>query len=220
MHKITIFILTASLLFATAIPAQAWKSVQSGDRNFERAWRAYSSLQTDKADGYFSKSAAAYSDALKEDPPSRTARFPSTLAKAGISFYYAARYQECVDTMKLALSRDKRMWEPTLYTALSYARLGDSENTIKTLENFVTSLSSQRIISDAAALQIKALEAGSASPEAIADTLDTATQKQFIENISRNNSPRDVGLTAERCNGTYWWRRNMAPCHSSGIVSD
>jgi len=220
MHRITITILTAILLLATVAPAQAWRSVQNGDKNFERAWRTYSSRQTDKADGYFARSAEAYSDALKDDPPSRTARFPSTLAKAGISFYYAKRYQECVNTMKLTLTRDKRMWEPALYTALSYARLGDSENTIKTLQNFVTSLSSQRIISDAAVIQIKALETGTATLDSAADALDAATQQQFIENINRNNSPRDIGLTAERCNGTYWWRRNMAPCHSSGIVSD
>ncbi|BDQ38633.1 hypothetical protein SYK_29930 [Pseudodesulfovibrio nedwellii] len=220
MHRFTITILTAILLLATVAPAQAWRSIQNGDKNFERAWRTYTTQQTAKSDGYFVRSADAYSDGLKADPPSRTARFPSTLAKAGISFYYAKRYQECVDTMKVTLTRDKRMWEPALYTALSYARLGDSENTIKTLQTFVTSLSSQRIISDAAVLQVKDLEAGTANLDNVADALDAATQKQFIENISRNNSPRDIGLTAERCNGAYWWRRNMAPCHSSGIVSD
>lgn len=220
MHRFTIAILTAILLFAAAAPAQAWRSVQNGDRNFERAWRTYTTQQTAKAEGYFIRAADSYSDALKADPPSRTTRFPSTLAKAGISFYHAKRYQECVDTMKVTLTRDKRMWEPGLYTALSYARLGDSENTIKALQAFVTSLSSQRIISDAAMLQIKSLEAGTTDISNVADALDAATQKQFIENISRNNSPRDIGLTAERCNGAYWWRKNMAPCNSSGIVRD
>nr|WP_321255503.1 hypothetical protein [uncultured Pseudodesulfovibrio sp.] len=220
MHRISIITLTAILLFATVASAQGWRSVQNGDKNFERAWRTYTTQQTAKAEGYFVRAADAYGDALKADPPSRTTRFPSTLAKAGISFYSAKRYQECIDTMKITLTRDKRMWEPALYTALSYARLGDSENTVKTLQTFVTALSSQRIISDAASLQIKSLETGKTTLDDVADALDAATQKQFIENISRNNSPRDVGLTAERCNGAYWWRRNMAPCHSSGIVSD
>ncbi|NDV18536.1 hypothetical protein GO013_03770 [Pseudodesulfovibrio sp. JC047] len=220
MHKTTTILLTAALVLATAIPAQAWRSIQNGDRNFERAWRAYTSRQTDKATGYFTKAADLYAEGLNQDPPTRTARFPSTLAKAGIAFYAAGRYQECIETMKLTLTRDDRMWEPALYTALSYARLGDAEKTKEELHHFVTRLSSQRFISDMVTKQITELEAGTTSLDAAADALDSVTQYQFIENINRNYSPRDVGLATERCNAAYWWRRNMEPCSASGIVTN
>ena len=220
MRQTIVILLTAALLISAAVPALAWRSVRAGDKNFERAWRAYTSKQTDKANRYFTDAADDYGQALKEDPPSRTTRFPTTLIKAGISFYQAKRYLECVDTMKLTHRRNERIWEADLFSALAYARLGDSEKTLKELALFMEALSSQRLITSAVTVQVKGLEDGSISLDSAANTLESVTQQQFVKNVSINNSPQKSTIPNERCTGNYWWRYNATPCNSGGFIAN
>ena len=171
----------------------------TGQKNFERAWQAYTSLQPDKADKFFKTAATAYAKALAADPPSRTARFASTLAMAGISFYYAGRYEECIDTMGLAYRKEDRIWEANLFIGLSRARLDDKAKAVKFLNLYLQSTPSQRILSNSIAQQIKVLEADSSPLSDAADQIEKAIPLQFVNNINLNNSPRSSNPATERC---------------------
>jgi len=209
MKKTIIITLVIIALVATA----AFASVKTGDRNFERAWRTYVSKQMDKARGHFTAAAQGYGEALKEDPPSRIALFPSTLLKAGIAFYYAGRYQECIDAMEMAHRKEeKKVWEASLFMALSQARMGNREQASKDLEQFRATMSSQRMITNEIQTQLARMGKGEATMEEATQAIENATMLQFSENVKRNRSPRDVFPAVEQCGGTYWWRQNDAPC--------
>jgi len=217
MYKKIAILLTLSLtIFLLTPSAFAWRSVRTGQKNFERAWQAYTYLQQDKAVEYFKTSADAYAKALAADPPSRTARFASTLAMAGISFYYAGRYAECIEAMETAHRKEKRIWEANLFIGLSHARLGEKAKAIESLNAYLESLPSQRILSNSVTEQIKDIEGDSTSLADAADHIDKATTSQFVDNINFNHSPRTSNPSIERCSGTYWWRNNRAPCESTG----
>ncbi|QJB55257.1 tetratricopeptide repeat protein [Pseudodesulfovibrio sp. zrk46] len=207
----------AALIIATAVlaahPAFAWQSVRVGQKNFERAWSAYSFKRYDKANEYFATSADAFAKALKEYPPSRTVMFPSNLTMTGISMYHAGRYQECIKVMAKAQYKDDTIMETYLFTALSYARLGNKDETTSWLEKFIKSYPMQRTIAAEANRQLTDLQTGSPDLKAVADAIDAAAIAQFQSNrVSTGNT---LNAPNEQCNGNYWWRNYRAPCESS-----
>ncbi|BCS88384.1 tetratricopeptide repeat protein [Pseudodesulfovibrio sediminis] len=215
MKKTIICTLTVILLLVAAGGAMAGANTRVGDKNFERAWRLFTSKQGDKANDFFKKAADSYGLALQADPPNRTALFPSSLLKAGISFYYAGRYKECLDAMEMAHRKEeKKAWEASLYMALSYARLDNREKTIETLEQFNETMSSQRRITAATIAQLQKLDKNETTLEETAAVLEHATMRQFVENTTRNTSPRNIFPAKEQCGGGYWWRQNASPCSS------
>ena len=197
-------------------PAFAWKEVRTGQRNFERAWQAYTSSQPDKANKFFKVAATAYAEALAADPPSRTARYASTLTMAGISFYYAGRHEECIDAMGLAYKKENKVWEANLFIGLSNARLGDKARAVEFLNLYLQSMPSQRILSSSVTQQLKNLETGSGSLSDSVKQIEKVLPLQFINNTTFNNAPRSSNPSFERCGGSFWWRKNKAPCSGSG----
>jgi len=214
MKKISIYLTTAIIMTVLlAPPAFAWRSVRTGQKNFERAWSAYILKKQDKADKYFTKSAEGFGIALKEYPPSRTAMFPSNLAMAGISFYYAGQYQQCIDTMDKAAYKDDKIWEAYIYTALSYARTDNNDETIKYLKAYIKSAPMQSMLSNEVKKQTTNLETNSGTLTAAADALDAAAFKQFNYNI--NLQGNNITNFNNQCTGSYWWRNNRSPCEQS-----
>lgn len=198
-------ILTVSLLSSTAF---AWRSVRTGQKNFERAWSALHFQRMDRAMEYFSKAAESFGQALAEQPPSRTTMFASNLTMAGMSLYYAGRYQECVDTMDKATSKDKRIWEGYLYKALSLASMEDKEGTIKALTAYIQSSPGQPILSSTVMKQLTDLETDSGSLAEAIPAIENAAVSQFENNYNLQISPNENN----QCSGQYWWRYNKAPC--------
>lgn len=212
-------ILVASLcviLFATS--AFAWRSLRTGTKNFERAWSSYLFKRPDKATGYFTKAANAFGEALAEQPPSRSTMFPSNLAMAGMSFYHAGRYEESIDAMQKAIAKNRNIWEAPLYTALSHARLGDTTKAVESFNAYFKSGPSQAIISDTISRLMPEIENGSLSLEKAANEIDGATHSQFEQNV--NVSGRSTPTDNDRCNGSFWWRYNRAPCFQKQLISD
>lgn len=217
MNKYITPLLTIIVTFMLlAPPAFAWRSVRTGQRTFERAWLAYVSLQQDKADEFFKDAATAFSTALAVDPPSRTSQYASTLTMAGISFYYAGKYEECITTMELAHGKDNKIWEANIFIALSNARLGNKDNALEFLILYLQSMPSQRNLSKAVMQQIEDIETGSRSLEEGIGQIEKALPLQFINNINLNNASRSSNPAIERCGGAYWWRKNRSPCFETG----
>jgi len=213
-------IIFAALFCAATLCACAPTSVTSGDKNFERAWNAFAFNQKDKADAYFAVAADNYMATTREDPPSRTTRFPSTRVKAGIAFYYAGKYSACIKSMETAVRRNSKVWEVALFSGLAYARMGDKKNAIVSLNAFLDSLSSERVLTAAVIPQLKGLEDGTIEPQAAADVIETAFHAQVTNNISLNRTPQSSGDLTEHCSGTYWWRQNRQPCTSRNLDMD
>ena len=214
--QIVVFLATALAVVLFASSALAWRSVRTGQKNFERAWSAYLFKQPDKAQGYFVKAADAFAEALAETPPSRTTMFASNLAMAGISLYHAGRYQECIDAMAKAMTKDGRMWEAPLYTALSHARLGEAAKTVESLKAYLKTSPTQAILSEEVNRQLTNLETGSGSLDGAADAVDAAAFDQFSNNETFTGPNASNGN--ERCDGVYWWRNNKSPCSQSLFV--
>lgn len=215
---ITILLGTVLAVVLFLPPAHAWRSVRTGQKNFERAWSAYLYKRPDKASEYFGKAADAFGLALAENPPSRTTMFASNLTMAGISSYYAGRYDQAIDAMDKAINKDDTIWEAYLYTALSYARKGDKAKAEEFLKRYLKSNASQPILSDAAARQLTDLDTDSGSLEGVAPALEDAAYRQFINNV--NFTGRYPATVDGQCNSPFWWRNNRAPCIRSSVISN
>lgn len=164
--KKTVVILVGLILAVVVLLSQAyaWRSVRTGQKNFERAWSAYLYKRAEKANEYFAKSADAFGLALAENPPSRTTMFTSNLTMAGISSYYAGRYDQAIDAMGKAIYKDDTIWEGFFYTALSYARKGDKAKTLEFMERYMRAHPSQPILSGEIRKQMDALKGERSSP--------------------------------------------------------
>lgn len=198
---------TTALLTTSAL---AWRSVRTGQKNFERAWSAYLGKMPERADKYFAKAADAFGEALAETPPSRSTLFPSNLAMGGMSLYHAQRYEKCLSAMKKAAVRDSSMWEAPLYTGLSHARLGNRESAVKSLQDYLDSSPSQALLSAEVGKQMQALDLDEVTLQKVADLIDAAALEQFQSNSKY--SSRNYPSASEDCSGNRWWRRNKAPC--------
>lgn len=210
--KRSIIVLTVLLsLTMLACSAHAWRSIRTGQKNFERAWSSWLYKRPDKAAEEFSKAADAFAAALAEVPPSRTTEFPSNLTMAGISLYFAGRYEQCYSPMEMAARKDRTIWEALLIPAMASARLGDKEATAKYLDAYLQSPSDQFVINSEAVKQQQALKAGSANLDAMADALEAAMLQQILRNV--NTVGRRAPLPVNQCNGQFWWRYSRKPCH-------
>lgn len=215
MNKQTLPALILALAAAIALAACSTPPIKKADKNFERAWRAYTSLRTDKAYDYFTEAADHYEKALAQDPPSRVAQFPSSRVKAGMAHYFAGRYKLCIESMMAARRTGERIWEADLFTGLAHARLGDRNNAMGNLALFLEGLPPARMLFTVVRSELAALEAGEDLNRS-ADVLETAIQKQVVDDIRRTTSPNTIMPATERCSGTFWWRRNKQPCSASG----
>jgi len=205
-------ILIAAVIFAAALysaDSHAWISARTGQRNFERAWSAFMSKQSDTAMEYFAKSADAYGLALDENPPSRTTTFPSNLVMAGIAGYYAGRNDQVLEAMGKALDKDDSIWEGYIYSALAYARMNDKAHAEEFLEKYIKSNPSQSILSSEVLRQISNLDDGAVVTNVVSP-LENALFDQFHNNVvfvgNRSDDPSGM------CGGAYWWRNNRQPC--------
>lgn len=213
-----IFISLVIVLTMFATSAFAWRSVRTGQKNFERAWSAYLFKRHEKAKEHYIKAANAFGEALAEKPPSRTTMFASNLTLAGMSLYNADRYEETIDAMKKATSKDRRLWEAPLYTALSQAQLGDKAKTIEALHAYIKTSPGQAILSNEVNKQLTDLETDSGTLESAVKKIEAAIFTQFSQNVTLNgrSAPDENGL----CNGRYWWRYNKAPCSEKQFIDD
>lgn len=207
-----VFVVVFAVCFSA--PAFAWKNVRIGKWNFEKAWMAYVMLKDDMSTEYFKAAADSFGKALAADPPSRTARFVSNLTMAGISFYMAGRYAECIDAMTMAYRTENSMWEANLYIGLAWARQGNKNKAVTFFKKYLESMPSQRTLSDDVAKQLDEMAQGVTTLNDAASSIAKAAQLQFIRNISLNFSPHSLSPPQEQCSGAYWWRRNNAPCSS------
>ncbi|WP_419785306.1 tetratricopeptide repeat protein [Pseudodesulfovibrio sp.] len=208
-----LFIFFAAVLFVAVVStpdAHAWRNVRTGKSNFERAWSAFMFKRPEKAKPYFVEAADAFGQALAENPPSRTALFPSNLTMAGISSYYAGRYEQSLAAMQRATDKDDSIWEAYIYSALAQARQGDKAKTVESLKAYIRSNPSQSILSSEVQRQITDLETDSASLEKVITPLEDALSRQFHNNVifvgPRADNP------SELCSGPFWWRNNRKPC--------
>ncbi|WP_285906585.1 hypothetical protein [Pseudodesulfovibrio pelocollis] len=212
MKKTRIILLIALLVGTLLAPAQAtaWTSVRTGQKNFERAWLAYTFRRFDQASQHFAKAADAFGAGLAEDPPSRTTMFASNLTMAGMSLYYAGRHAEVAAPMRKVMDKENRVWEAPLYAALAAARLGDRAATVDLLTRYLKTSPTQPILSAEVRRQLDALDSGAPALAQVADTIEGAAFEQFDNNInlvgSRGGEMRDY------CDGNYWWRSNRQPC--------
>ena len=217
MKKSIIILLGAALAVVLLFPpAHAWRSVRTGQKNFERAWSAYLFKRQDRADEYFAKAADAFGQALAENPPSRTTMFVSNLTMAGISMYYAGRYDQAIDAMDKAIFKDDSVWEPFVYTALSHARKQGAPETVEFLKRYLKTNPGQPILSAEVQKLLAGLENGSASPDAAAEALENALLQQFINNI--NFTGRNPSSVDGLCDSPFWWRNNRAPCSTNSLI--
>jgi len=211
MKKLLLILLAGLMVTALAVPnSHAWISARMGQRSFERAWNAFISKRDADAKEYFLKAADAYGLALDENPPSRTTMFPSSLTMAGISGYYAGRYDLSVEAMGMAIEKDDSIWEAYIYTAMSKARLGDKPGTIDFLEQYLRANPGQSILSNEVQKQLTDLQTDSGTLDKAAPALENAAFRQFSNNFTFVN--RTANDPAGMCDGTYWWRFNKAPC--------
>lgn len=211
MKKSIITLLGAVLAVALLVPsAQAWRSVRTGQKAFERAWSAYLFKRQDSADEYFAKAADAFGQALAENPPSRTTMFASNLTMAGMSMYYAGRYDQAIDAMDKAIFKDDLIWEPFIYTALSHARKEGAPETVKFLKRYLKLSPSQPILTGEVRKQLAGLEEGAATPGNAATALEQALLRQYINNL--NFAGRNPSSVNGLCESSFWWRNNRAPC--------
>ena len=206
-NKIFVVSIVCVITIMIASSAFGWRSVRTGQKNFERAWSAYLFKRPEKANEYFVKAADAFSSALAEVPPSRTTMFASNLAMAGISLYQAGSYKEAIDAMNKAKSKDRRLWEAYLYSGLSYAHLNEKQKAIESFSAYMNSSPTQAILSTAVSKQINILEQEGGSLEAAIIAIDTAAFSQYTNNYLLG-TPDQQG----RCSGVYWWRYNKGPC--------
>lgn len=218
MKKTSIILLGAALAVVLLFPeAQAWRSVRTGQKNFERAWSAFVFKRPERADEYFAKAADAFSQALAENPPSRTTMFASNLTQAGMSMYFAGRYDQAIAAMDKAIFKDDTVWEPYLFTALSHARKEGAKEAVVFLKRYIKSNPGQPILSGEAQKQIEGLEKGAVSPDAAATALEHAFLVQIINNI--NFAGRNPADANGMCDQPFWWRNNRSPCFKNSLIN-
>lgn len=221
MKKTTVSLIIACLAVVTlSSSALAWRSVRTGQKNFERAWRASMSMRQDTAAGYYARAADAFSQALAEVPPSRTTMFSSNLTMAGMSFYYAGRYQECVDTMDKVLTEDRSMnvWEAPLYSALASGELGNKKETVKYLNRLIDYQAYQPILMNVVSRVLPELENGSASLASATEAVGKAALQQFLDNTNTPSVKQENQST--HCSGRFWWRMNKDTCPQEAVSID
>jgi len=208
-QTILLIALLAAALMAP-VPAMAWSSVRTGQKNFERAWLAYTFRRFDQASQYFARAADAFGAGLAETPPSRTTMFASNLTMAGMSLYYAGRYAEVAAPMKRVMDRENRVWEAPLYAALAAARLGDKATAVDLFTRYLKTSPGQPILSAEVSRQLDVLESGAPSLTQVAQDIEQAAFAQFDNNINLISDRRES--TSQACDGNYWWRNNRQPC--------
>ncbi|WP_319581805.1 tetratricopeptide repeat protein [uncultured Pseudodesulfovibrio sp.] len=202
------------LVLGLALPTMAGL-VNTGDRNFQRAWRVYVTRNNDKAMEYFKAAAQAYGEALQQDPLDRTMKFQSSLDKAGIAMYFAGRYDESIKVLTDAQGEKDKIWDAALFIALSQGRKGDQEAALKAFDKFLEANPSQRMISSEMARVLPGVQKGTIKLADAIDAIEQATQQQFVQNVQRYNNRNGMMPATNACNGPYWWRYNSAPCSSS-----
>ncbi|HKI81246.1 MAG TPA: hypothetical protein VKA04_06330 [Pseudodesulfovibrio sp.] len=208
-------ITTAILLVLTmALPTMA-DQVNTGDRNFQRAWRVYVTRNNEKAMEYFKASAQAYGEALEQEPMTRTMRFQSSLDKAGIAMYFAGEYDQSIKTLTEAQGEKDKIWDAALFIALSQGRKGDKEAALKAFDKFLEANPSQRLITTEMGRVLPGVKDGSVKLSDAIDAIEKETQHQFVQNVARYNKRNGMIPATEACNGPYWWRYNSAPCSNS-----
>lgn len=217
MGKSAPLLITLVVLMTATLACRPVSPLRSGDKNFERGWKSLVSRNMDKALAHFANGADAYAEALGEDPPGRQLGFPSTLAKAGMCFYYAGRYLECTETLDRLPAREENLWEPAIYRALAYGRQGDKANMLKWLDGYLDHLAGQPILSNEIKRLMPELKGG-ARPDTITDAIETALHRQIKNNVRVKG--RSAAHGAEKCYGAYWWRYHSAPCSRSKSADD
>jgi tetratricopeptide (TPR) repeat protein len=214
MRKILTISTTTLLLLAMVLPAAA-SPVNTGDRNFQRAWRVYVTRNNEKAMEYFKASAKAYGEALRQEPMDRTMGFQSSMVKAGIAMFFAGDYDQSIKTLTLAQGEKDKIWDAALFIALSEGRKGDKEATLAAFDKVLAANPSQRLITSEMSRVLPGVEDGSVQLSDAIDAIEQATQNQFVQNVLRYNRRNGMIPATEACNGPYWWRHNSAPCSSS-----
>lgn len=212
MNKHTLIPLALAL--AALLTACDTLAVKKADKNFERAWLAYTSLRTDKAAEYFSEAARYYEQALNQDPPSRVAKYPSSRIKAGMSNYFAGRYEQCIASMIAARRFGERLWEADLFTGLAHARLGNRDNAEGNFALFLEGRFMMPALNATVRARIAGLKNGEDTGRT-AEAVEQAAQAQVVDIIRRTLSPSTVRPASERCDGAFWWRRSKQPCSAS-----
>jgi len=197
-----------------ALPTMA-DQVNTGDRNFQRAWRVYVTRNNEKAMEYFKASAQAYGEALEQEPMTRTMRFQSSLDKAGIAMYFAGEYDQSIKTLTEAQGEKDKIWDAALFIALSQGRKGDKEAALKAFDKFLEANPSQRLITTEMGRVLPGVKDGSVKLSDAIDAIEKETQHQFVQNVARYNKRNGMIPATEACNGPYWWRYNSAPCSNS-----
>ena len=214
MRKSLIIASAILLVLGLALPTLA-NPVNTGDRNFQRAWRVYVTRNNAKALEYFKASAQAYGEALQQDPVDRTMKFQSSLDKAGIAMYFAGQYDQSIKTLTEAQGEKDKIWDAALFIALSQGRKGDTEATLEAFDKFLEANPSQRLITTEMGRILPGVKDGTVKLSDAIDSIEQATQQQFVHNVQRNNRRNGMIPATEACNGPYWWRHNSAPCSAS-----
>jgi tetratricopeptide (TPR) repeat protein len=213
MKKFPILILAFITVALLALPSLALSPNRIGESNFERGWRRLMHDNREEAVEAFAVGAQAYSEALAEQPRARYTNFLSNLAKAGMSFYYAGRFEEAADVLAEVYEPNSKLWESAIYSAMSYAYLGDKAKTIEWLERFHAMYSDAQILSNVAHRQLVGLVSGDVSTDAAADALDKAVFRQSRYNVSNMGQAQAFG--SDSCSGAYWWRYAYRPCKNN-----
>lgn len=217
-NRSLICLVTVLACVMLASSAFAWQSVRTGKKDFERGWRAYLSKQPQKAAGYFAESADAFGQALAEDPPSRTAMFASNLTMAGMSMYFAGRYEKSVSIMQMVAEDDDSIWESYIMAALSQGRLGHADSMEEGLDAYLDAAPAQSVLSNMVQKQQTALEKGETTPENAVAAIEKSMRKQFVKNYTF--SRRSIHEGKEHCSGSFWWRYYKAPCSRYDVYYD
>lgn len=218
MTKFPVLIIALIAIVVMALPSQALSPVRLGEKNFERGWLRLVDNSRDAANDHFSTGADAFAEALAQDPRSRSTNFDSNLTKAGMSFYYAGRYDESIKAMAEVYNEKTTLWESAIYPATAYAFLGDKTKTLEWLKVFHNMYSGQHDIANTAVRVIKDLEKGNMDVRQAAATLDKALTMQFIRNVGLKGQNHVFGN--EKCSGSYWWRFNRKPCKRKRLMDN
>lgn len=218
MRKLSIFAVALFAVLLFALPSEAVSPLRKGQKGFERGWNLLSYTNRDAAVEEFAGGADGFAEALAENPRSRATNFDSNIARAGMTFYFAGRYQEAVDVLTEAYDPNSRAWETALYTAMSYAAMGNAAKTKEWLEKFLDMHSGERYIANEAVDQLEAMENGSVSMESVAAAMDASVMDQIRNNV--RTISRKTAFPGEGCSGTYWWRNARTPCTRRGGFID
>lgn len=213
MKKLSIVLLTLIAVAFWALPSQALSPVRIGEKNFERGWLRLSLGNREKAVEYFSVGAQAFAEALDEKPRRRQTSFPSNLIKAGMTFYFAERFEEVVPVMVQADSGYGLPWEVPMFSALASARRGSKADTISWLDAYFGLSAGQRLFSKAAREQRELLVQDKTSVGEAAKVLDAAMIRQFWYNTGTQRQVTARGQ--DTCGGSFWWRHAFKPCRRS-----